>query len=123
MIISLIMSRIESAKMPFFAKPIAKGIVAKVRGGYLDQNIQRHVDFMESTLQKSNWFCGDAFCAADVQMSYALEAAEVRADLGANYPALAACLKRMRERPAYKAALEKGGPYSILPNSQRRDAR
>lgn len=114
MIVSLIMSRIETAPMPFFAKPIAKGIVAKVRGNYLGPNVKRNLDFMESELNKTVWFCRDELTAADIQMSFALEAAEVRTDLRTNYPNLAAFLDRMRALPTYRAALEKGGPYQLL---------
>ena len=114
MILSLIISRIETAPMPFFAKPIAKGIAAKVRNGYLDANVKRNLDFMESSLNRSVWFCGDELTAADIQMSFAVEAASVRTNLRDDYPNLAAYLGRMRARPAYKAALEKGGPYELL---------
>ena len=114
MILSLIISRIETAPMPFFAKPIAKGIAAKVRNGYLDANVKRNLDFMESSLNRSVWFCGDELTAADIQMSFAIEAASVRTNLRDDYPNLAAYLGRMRARPAYKAALEKGGPYELL---------
>ena len=114
MIVSLIMNRIESAKMPFFVKPIAKGIAAKVRGGYLEPNVKRNLAFMESSLGKSDWFCGAAMTAADIQMSFAVEAAEVRTDLRANYPNLQRFLTAIRALPAYRRALEKGGPYSLM---------
>jgi glutathione S-transferase len=116
MILSLIMHRIETASMPFFAKPVAKGIVAKVRGGYLDPNVSRNLEFMESTLKSSRWFCGEDFSAADVQMSFALEAAEVRTDLRRGHPHLAAFLERIRARPAYRRALDRGGHYELLGN-------
>jgi glutathione S-transferase len=58
MLLSLVMSRIENAKLPFFARPIAKGIAKKIRGGYLGPNIKRHLAFMEATLSNSSWFCG-----------------------------------------------------------------
>jgi glutathione S-transferase len=114
MILSLIMSRIETAPMPFFVKPIAKGIVAKVRNGYLDPNVTRNLAFMESSLEGRNWFVGDTLTAADIQMSFAVEAAEVRTDLATHYPNLKGYLERMRARPAYKKALEKGGPYKLM---------
>jgi glutathione S-transferase len=114
MILSLIMNRIETAPMPFFVRPIAKGIVAKVRNGYLDANVKRNLEFMESTLKQSPWFCGDEFTAADVQMSFAVEAASVRTDLQDGYLKLAAYLERIKARPAYSRALEKGGPYELL---------
>ena len=113
MIVSLIMRRIEAARMPFFAKPIARGIVAKVRGGYLDPNLERHMAFVESALDGSGWFCGDNFSAADIQMSYCLEAAEARTDLAQHYPNIARFLTRIRLREAYKRAMEAGGPASI----------
>ncbi|MDH4109066.1 MAG: glutathione S-transferase [Gammaproteobacteria bacterium] len=114
MIVSLILRRIEMAKMPFFAKPIAKGIVAKVRDGYLDANVKRNLDFMEAELNDTLWFCGDELSAADIQMSFALEAAEVRTNLKDDYPNLAAFLDRMRSRPEWQRALKKGGPYELL---------
>jgi glutathione S-transferase len=120
MILALIIGRIETAPMPFFAKPIAKGIVAKVRNGYLDVNVKRNLDFMEMSLSSSPWFCGETITAADIQMSFAIEAAAVRTNLQSDYPQLAAYLKRIQERPAYQAALEKGGPYELMGASTKK---
>jgi len=114
MIVSLIMGRIESAPMPFFIKPIAKGIVSKVRGGYLSPNLTRNLEYMNTILGDSSWFCGNEMTAADIQMSFPLEAAEVRTDLDKQYPNLKLFLQRVRARPAYQAALEKGGPYQLM---------
>jgi glutathione S-transferase len=114
MIVSLIMSRIESAPMPFFVKPIAKGIVSKVRAGYLSPNIKRNLEYINTTIGNSAWFCGDELTAADIQMSFPLEAAEVRTALDQAYPNIKSFLQRMRARPAYQAALEKGGPYKLM---------
>lgn len=114
MLVSLIIGRIATAPMPFFAKPIARGIAAKVRSGYLDPNVKRSLDFMESTLGASRWFCGDSLTAADIQMSFPIEAAAVRTDLQQNYPQLSGFLERIHNRPAYKRALEKGGPYELM---------
>ena len=114
MILSLVLSRIEEAPMPFFLRPVAKGIAGKVREGYLDANVSRNLAFMDATLKKSRWFCGSMFSAADVQMSFALEAAEVRTNLTDDYPHLAAFLETIRARPAYKRALDKGGHYELM---------
>jgi glutathione S-transferase len=111
MLLSLILSRIESA--PLLVRPIAKGIAGKVRESYLDMNVERHLGFMESTLAKSAWFCGERMTAADIQMSFALEAAEVRCDLS-RYPHIAAFLERIRARPAYRSALDRGGHYELF---------
>lgn len=112
MLLSLVMGRIES--VPGLIRPIGKAIAGKVRKGYLDHNIERHLGYIEDRLSNSTWFCGNEMTAADVQMSFALEAAEVRTDLQAEYPHCAAFLERIRSRPAYKAALDRGGHYELM---------
>ncbi len=114
MVMSLIFRRIEQAKMPFFARPVAKSIVGKVRGSYLEPNTRRALDFMEQTLSSQAWFAGRELTAADIQMSFPVEAAAVRSGLREDYPRLQAFLDTIHARPAYQAALEKGGPYSLL---------
>lgn len=114
MIISLILSRIESAPVPFFIRPITRGIAAKVRNSYLEANVKRNLAFVEQRLSESDWFCGDEMTAADIQMSFPLEAAAVRTDLSADYPSIQDFLQRIHKRPAYQAALEKGGPYTLM---------
>jgi len=111
MVMSLIFTRIETSKMPFFIKPIAKGIAGKVRNSYIGPNTKRALDFMETTLANSTWFAGNEMTAADIQMSFPVEAAAVRAGLDDNYTNLRRFLDTIHARPAYKAALEKGGPY------------
>ena len=113
MLVSLIMNRIETAPMPFFVKPIARGLAAKVRGNFLDANIKRNLDFIESTLGKTTWLCGGELTAADIQMSFPIEAAEVRTNLREGYPNLAGYLDRIRARPAYQAAIARGGAYGL----------
>ena len=65
MILSLVLSRIDEAPMPFFLRPVAKGITQKVRDAYLDANVIRNLEFMDATLRESRWFCGHVFTAAD----------------------------------------------------------
>ena len=114
MMLSLVMNRIETAPMPFFIKPVARGIVSKFRNAYLDQNVQRNLKFMNTTLESSKWFCGSEFTAADIQMSFPIEAADVRTDLSSDYPKLAEFLASIRIMPAYQAAIDKGGPYQLM---------
>lgn len=113
LLLKLIFDRIPQAPMPFFAKPIAKSISDKVLATMVEPNLRRQLDFMEAELGKSEWFAGDAFSAADVQMSFPIEAASMRAGLDASRPKLMAFLKRIHARPAYRRALERGGPYSL----------
>lgn len=78
------------------------------------QNMFRtHLDWLEEELSARCWFAGDAFSAADVMMSFPLEAARKRAGLDGRYPKLQAWLDRIHARPAYARALERGGPYAL----------
>ena len=113
LLLKLIFERIKVTPMPFFVKPIAKGISNKVLAAMVEPNLKRQLDFMEAELGKSEWFAGAEFSAADIQMSFPIEAAAQRAGLDASRPKLMAYLKRIHARPAYKKALERGGPYSF----------
>jgi glutathione S-transferase len=113
LLLKLIFERLKTTKMPFFAKPIARGIAGKVLGVMVDPNLKRQLDFMESELGRSEWFAGGEFSATDIQMSFPVEAAKQRAGLDASRPKLLAYLARIHARPAYRRALERGGPYSF----------
>jgi glutathione S-transferase len=113
LLLKLIFDKVSSAPMPFFVKPVARGISKQVQSLMVTPNLTRQLDFMESELAKSEWFAGNEFSAADVQMSFPVEAAAQRAGLDASRPKLMAWLKRIHARPAYKKALERGGPYSF----------
>jgi glutathione S-transferase len=114
LLMKLIFDRMESGPMPFFAKPIARAIAKKGKAGFVQPNIDRILDFMEGELGKSAWFAGAGFSAADIQMSFPLEAASMRAGLDETRPKLWAFLKNIHARPAYLRALEKGGKYELL---------
>ena len=113
LLLKLIFGRIATRAMPFFVKPIARAISAKVQSDFVDPNLTRQLDFMEAELSQTEWFAGPEFSAADIQMSFPLEAAAQRAGLNASRPKLMAFLKKIHARPAYKKALERGGPYSF----------
>jgi glutathione S-transferase len=114
LLMKLIFDRIEKAPMPFFARPIANAISRNTKSSFIDPNIKRHLDYMETELGKTPWFAGNEFTAADVQMSFPLEAATVRAGLDSRWPNLMAFLGRVHARQAYKRAIEKGGEYQLL---------
>jgi len=114
LLMKLVFDRIESGPMPFFVKPIAKAIAGKVKRSFIAPNIKRNLDYMEAELGKHAWFAGADFSAADVQMSFALEAAAARGGLDAAYPKLKQFLDRIHQRPAYQRALQRGGQYDLL---------
>jgi glutathione S-transferase len=76
--------------------------------------IKQHLAYLEGELEKSTWFAGEEFTAADIQVSFVLEAAAARGGFGAKYPKLAAFLERIHARPAYQRALERGGKYELI---------
>ena len=114
LLMKLIFDRIERAPMSFFAKPIARSIAQKTRGSFIEPRINQHLDYMEAELGKSVWFAGGEFTAADIQMSFPLEAAVSRGGLDSKRPRLMAFLERVHARPAYKRAIERGGKYELL---------
>jgi len=111
LLMKLVFNRIEKGPMPFFARPIARGIARKVKQGFIDPNLERIGAHMESELSRSEWFAGDAFTAADIQMSFPIEAMVAR--MGSR-PRMAQFLDRIHASPAYQRSLEKGGKLSIL---------
>ncbi len=112
LLLKLVFDGIEKAPMPFFVKPIARGIAGKVKSTFINPRLRENLDYLEGELSKSEWFAGDTFSAADIQMSFPLEAAASRAGLDASRPKLKAFLERIHARPAYKRALERGGEYA-----------
>lgn len=113
LLLKLVFDKVEQAPVPFFIKPIVRGIVNKVRNSYILPQIRQHLDFMESELGESDWFAGADFSAADIQMSFPLEAAVARGGLDHTRPHLHGFLQRIHARPAYQRALEKGGPFKL----------
>jgi glutathione S-transferase len=112
LLLKLVFDRVESAPLPFFVRPIAKTISGRVKSAFIGPQIKLHLDYMEEELGKTAWFAGNDFTAADIQMSFPLEAAAARAGLDASRPRLMAFLEKIHARPAYRRALEKGGAFS-----------
>jgi len=114
LLLKLVFDRVETAPMPFFIRPVARAIAGRARSSFIEPQIKLHLDFMEQELGRSPWFAGDEFTAADIQMSFPIEAAAARAGLDASRPKLMAYLERIHARPAYTRALDKGGRYELL---------
>jgi glutathione S-transferase len=114
LVMALIFNKVKTAPMPFFARPIAKAIADNVLKSFVMPNIERQLAFMDSELAQREWFADRTFSAADVMMSFPLEAAASRGGLDARYPKLSAFLDRIHARPAYQRALERGGPFKLL---------
>jgi glutathione S-transferase len=114
LLLKLIFGRLGSPPMPALLRPIAAAIGKGVQRNYIDPQLKLHLDFMEGELGKSTWFAGDEFTAADIQMSFPVEAAAARGGLNTERPLLMAYLKRIHSREPYLRALQQGGPYELM---------
>ncbi len=114
LLLALIFGRLPRQPMPFLVRPIVRTLSDKVMKTLVTPQLRTQQRFMESELAKSAWFAGEEFTAADIQMSFVVEASATRGGLGADHPKLTAWLERIHARPAYRRALEKGGPYELL---------
>lgn len=114
LLMKLVFSNINQ-KSPFFIKPIAGMITGQVDKNYIQPNLDTDFRFIESHLKEKSFFAGEEISGADFMMSFPLEAAAGRGGLTkAKYPNIHAWLDRIHARPAYKAAVEKGGRYNVL---------
>jgi glutathione S-transferase len=100
-------------RSPALMRPVVKAICRKVLTTMVDPHLKNHMAYWEHELGKAEWFCGNEFTAADVQMSFPLEAASARGGLEVGHPRCMAFLEKIHARPAYHRALVRGGPYAI----------
>jgi glutathione S-transferase len=102
-----------SAMPPLLLKLIVDrlGLLAFPARKFANSQVKLHLDYMEAELGRGPWFVGERLSAADVMLSFPLEAASVRGGLDQTRPNLFGFLERIHSRPAYRRALEKGGPY------------
>lgn len=114
LLLNLVFSRLRSAPMPFFVRPVAKAMAGKVLSQFVEPQLRQHRDFLESELDRHAWFAGDDFSAADIQMSFPVEAMKARGAVGTDQPRLNDWLARIHARPAYRRGLERGGPFDVL---------
>ena len=113
LLLKLIFDRVANGPAPWPISAIARRIAGTVESSFIGPQLKTHLDYMEAELAAHTWFTGEEFSAADVQMSFPLEAAASRAGLNAGRPHLMAFLERIHARPAYQRALVRGGPYSF----------
>jgi len=100
-----------SAMLPFLLKLYAGRLG---EGGAplmprIESEISNHLGFIDGHLKGREYLLDD-LSGADIQLSFVGEIASRQTDRAA-YPNVDAWVKRFQARPAYKAALERGGPY------------
>jgi len=99
-------------RSPVLLRGLVGAIATRAKAGFVAPQLKTHFDFLEAELGRAQWFAGAEFSAADVMMSFPLEAGAARAEALEGRPRLKAFVERIHARPAFRAALEKGGPYA-----------
>ncbi|WP_407157410.1 glutathione S-transferase family protein [Bradyrhizobium sp. STM 3557] len=100
-------------RAPGLLRPLVRKVSTQALTALVNPQLKQHMAFWESELQKSDWFAGNEFTAADIQMSFPLQAAAARGGLEQGHPRAMDFLERIDKRPAYQRAMEKGGPYTV----------
>ena len=111
LVVKLITAMLKSKSVPLLVRAFTGLIAAGIDKNYTDPQIKDHFDFIDQHLSKNTFFIGNHFSAADIQMSFPLEAAMDRAVQKNQYKNIENFLKRIHSRPAYIRAIEKGGDY------------
>ena len=93
-------------------RPLGNILSKQLLAAVVDPDLTRHMDFWETELNKSAWFAGSDFTAADIQMSFPSKRRR-RAQNSGGSPKAAAFLDAIHARPAYQRALARGGPYQL----------
>ena len=103
-----------SAMLPLMLKLYASrlGDAGAPLAPRITSEIENHLGWLDSELAARDWFVGDSLTAADIQLSFVIQAARMLHGLD-KFPNLARVLERVKARPAYQKALERGGPYAF----------
>jgi glutathione S-transferase len=112
LLLSLVLNTMQQ-RSPGLVRPIIGAATKRVRDGFVDPQLKLHIDYWESELANADWLAGAELTGADIMMSFPAEAAAARGAALNGRPKLAAWLERIRTRPAYQRALERGGEYSF----------
>jgi glutathione S-transferase len=113
LVAKLVLDKVRTNAKPFFVKIIANKIVDKLMASYYGPIIAKNMDYIESHLAHNPWFAGEELSGADIQMSFPLEAAVARGN-AKHSPNITTFVEKIHARPAYQAALEKGGKYDYV---------
>lgn len=101
--------------VPSLLRPIINMVAGKVQGSLIDPQLAQHMRYWSDELTKTGgWFAGREFTAADIMMSFPLEAAASRVGLDDSHRPIREFLDRIHARPAYQRALQTGGPYELM---------
>lgn len=113
LLLTLLFAKLPSQPMPMLVRPVVRAISSRVQESFVQPQVETHRRFMEDELARTRWFAGGQFTAADIQMSFVVEAQAASGALDTKSPHLRDWLTRIHARPAYQRALDRGGPYEL----------
>lgn len=113
LVMKLVLSKVPESPMPFFVKPIAKVISCKIQEKFIQPRLQPQMTLIEKTLGQHTWFTGEQFTAADIQMSFPLQASLMGTERH-RFPNISRFLKQVDAMTSYQKAIEKGGALSAI---------
>ncbi len=114
LLLKLVFDKVRTSA-PFLIRPVAAGIAGQVDRTFTNPQIRTHFEFVDGYLADHEWLAGESITAADIQMSFPLEAAVARGTVGEELKHVIEYVRRFQARPAYQRALEAGGDYDYGP--------
>lgn len=112
MLLRLVFSKLPQQPMPFFVRPVARAISAGAMQSFIDPQLHKHLAFVDAELQRQHWLAGNAFSAADVMLSFPLQACRAR-DLLSGYASISDWLQRCEARPAWQGVVARVGALDL----------
>ena len=111
LLLKLVFQRLPKP-VPALLRPIVRSLAARAQASFIDPQLQTHIAWWESELTRYAWFAGEEFTAADIQMSFPLQAAAARAGMALGEK-VRGFLERIHVRSAYQRALAAGGEFRL----------
>jgi glutathione S-transferase len=112
LLLKLVFLRLPHAPIPALIRPLVRMIAKGAQEKFIDPQLRMHLSYWNDELSRHAWFAGEEFTAADIQMSFPVEAAVARSGSGAE-DTVGTWLRRIHTRPAYQQALRRGGEFRL----------
>lgn len=102
------------SRVPFFIKPVIVPVLGQAEKSFLAPRMKAILTEAETQLAKTPWLAGEQLSAADMVMSYGMEACYKNGFINAAHPNCQAWVERMHADPAFQRAMEKDGRESFV---------
>jgi glutathione S-transferase len=112
LLLKLVFIRMSQGPVPALLRPLVRMITGRVQKTFIDPQLATHLSHWDDELRKQPWFAGAEFTAADIQMSFPVEAAAARSGVALG-EGVKTFLERIHSRPAYQRALQAGAAYQL----------